>query len=122
MPLRTPPAPILTTRARNMRKEPTDAERLLWKHLRNRQFLGLKFKRQAPLGNYIADLFCEEQKVIVEADGGQHGDNSYDAKRDAWLKSQGYWVFRFWNHEILLDIESVLATLERDLGLVYRAK
>lgn len=119
MPHRVPPKPILTVRTRCLRKDSTDAEAKLWHQLRNRQFFGLKFKRQVPLGNYIADFFCEERGFIIEADGEQHGDNKYDHLRDAWLLAQGYVVMRFWNHEILKNLDSVLATIARDLGIEY---
>ena len=101
-----------------MRHEPTDAERKLWRSFRNQQFFKLKFRRQVPVGSYIADFLCFERMLIVEADGSQHGDNLYDVKRDVWLKSQGFIVMRFSNHDILSNIESVLATIARDIGFV----
>jgi len=89
-----------TDLARSLRKRFTDAERLLWKHLRTKQIDGLKFRRQETIGNYIVDFVCYEQKVIVEADGGQHSAER-DADRDEWLKAQGFRILRFWNHDIL---------------------
>lgn len=116
---RSPQAPVLTDRARFMRKEPTIAERQLWAKLRGRQFLNLKFKRQIPLGHYIADFICEGHKLIIEADGRQHGQSNFDEIRDAWFKSQGFTVLRFANEDILFNIDSVLATIARELDLNY---
>jgi len=110
---------LLTRRARGMRSEPTIAEQKLWISLRNQQFAGLKFRRQVPVGSYIADFLCFEKMLIIEADGDQHGENRSDSTRDMWLTSQGYIVMRFSNHDILSDIESVLATIARELGLVW---
>jgi very-short-patch-repair endonuclease len=94
-----------------MRREPTDAERKLWHALRDRRLDGLKFRRQVPIGNYIVDFICIEAKLIVEADGGQHAENTYDGERDDWLKAQGFTVLRFWNSEILNNIEGVMETI-----------
>ena len=79
----------------------------------------MKFRRQVPVGNYIADFLCFERNLIVEVDGGQHGDSTYDAKRDLWLQSEGYRVMRFSNHDVLTNMESVLATLARNLELKW---
>lgn len=89
-----------------MRREPTDAERKLWGLLANRRLSGLKFRRQVPVGNYIADFLCHEVKLIVELDGSQHLDSDYDAVRDAWLKAQGFTVLRMWNGDVLTNPES----------------
>ncbi len=97
--------------AKNLRKRPTDAERLLWKYLRSKQIEGHKYRRQEPIGNYIADFVCFETKVIVEVDGGQHATAEKDVERDAWLRSQGFKVLRFWNHDVLLNIEGVLGVI-----------
>ena len=107
----------MTERARELRKNQTDAERTLWNHLRDRRFEGYKFRRQRPVGRYIVDLTCLEERLIIEVDGGQHSvQELYDSERDEWLKSQGYRVLRFWNNQVLNDIEAVkdaiLATLE----------
>jgi len=96
--------------ARRMRHFSTDAERRLWRVLRNRNLGGFKFRRQVPMGNYIIDFYCLEAKVVVEADGGQHSEPShvtYDNKRTAFLKSQGVHVMRFWDHDVLRDTEVV---------------
>jgi very-short-patch-repair endonuclease len=96
----------MTSLSRSLRKRPTDAERLLWKYLRTKQIEGLKFRRQEPIGNYIVDFVCYERAVIVEVDGGQHSAE-IDADRDTWLSTQGFKVLRFWNHDVLLNIEGV---------------
>ena len=99
-----------------MRRAPTDAERALWRLLRDRRFSGYKFRRQTPLGPYIVDFLCFQERLIVEADGGQHADNPRDHDRDAWLVAQGFRVRRFWNIEILTQPEMVADTLWRDLA------
>ena len=96
-------------RARQLRKNPTDAERLLWQKLRFWQVDGRKFRRQQPLGGYIVDFVCLERRLIVELDGGQHADrNAYDKKRDDWLRNQGFVILRFWNHDVLNNIDGVV--------------
>jgi very-short-patch-repair endonuclease len=98
--------------AKLLRKNPTDAERLLWSKLRRRQLGGFKFRRQRPIGPYICNFVCVETQVIVELDGLQHLDESkYDARRDAILTSNGYRVLRFWNADVLYRTESVLETI-----------
>jgi very-short-patch-repair endonuclease len=94
--------------AKTLRKRPTDAERLLWKHLRTKQIEGLKFRRQEPIGNYVVDFVCFESYVIIEVDGGQHAASEKDSVRDAWFRSQGFKVLRFWNHDVLLNIGGIL--------------
>ncbi len=106
----------LRTHAREMRKAPTDAEKILWHILRDRRFSGYKFRRQAPIGNYIADFVCPSERLIVEADGSQHAESPRDAARDAWFASQGFRVRRFWNAEILQKREMVADTLWADLA------
>ncbi len=97
--------------AKALRQNMTDAERLLWKHLRAHRFSGHKFRRQQPIGSYIVDFIHYGARLIVECDGGQHNDSQYDRRRDAWLEAQGFRVLRFWNHEILNKTESVLSTV-----------
>jgi very-short-patch-repair endonuclease len=95
-------------RARELRKNPTEAERILWRHLRLRQIEGHKFRRQQPIGNYIVDFICLEGRVVVEVDGGQHSEQAhYDSERDAWLREQGFRVLRFWDNQVLKETESV---------------
>lgn len=104
----------MTERARNLRQRSTDAEKALWQRLRNRQ-LGYKFRRQVPIGRYIADFLCFEKKLVIEADGYHHRNNPNDAVRDAWFEAQGYRVLRFWNSEILENTEGVLEVIRRAL-------
>ena len=103
----------LTKKAKDLRKNATDAERFLWKHLRLRQVEGLKFRRQEPIGKYIVDFVCFEKAVVVEVDSGQHSEE-VDSDRDGWLRSQGFNVLRFWNHEVLTKIEGVLEMILRN--------
>ena len=101
--------PTLLDRAKSLRIQQTDTEKHLWFHLRSRRMNGLKFRRQVTIGNYIADFVCIDRKMIIEVDGGQHGDQqNYDQERTDYLKSRGYHVLRFWNHEVLGDTDSVL--------------
>ncbi len=86
----------------------TDAEHLLWYRLRNRQFEKFKFRRQYIIAPYIVDFICLSKRLIIEVDGGQHCDSAYDVTRTRFLKDKGYKVIRFWNHDVLLEIESVL--------------
>jgi very-short-patch-repair endonuclease len=95
-------------RARQLRQNATDAERLLWRKLRFWQIDGLKFRRQQPLGQYIVDFVCLEKRLVIEVDGGQHAENAnYDTQRDDWLRDQGFAVLRFWNHDVLKNITDV---------------
>nr|VFJ96659.1 MAG: Very-short-patch-repair endonuclease [Candidatus Kentron sp. LFY] len=96
-------------RARSLRQNATDAEKLLWRHLRNRQLSGFKFRRQMPVEPYIVDFACLEAKLIIELDGGQHAEQqTYDQNRSRVLGSRGYRVLRFWNNEMLRDMDAVL--------------
>jgi len=98
-------------RARKLRREQTDAEKRLWSRLRDHR-LGVKFRRQFPIGPFVADFCCHECRLIIEIDGEQHAANaSYDERRTAFLGEQGYRVLRFWNHEIMADTERVLAQI-----------
>ena len=106
-------------KARELRKNPTEAERKLWKHLRLHQIGGYKFRRQQPLGQYILDFVCLEKRLIVELDGGQHSEQIvYDSERTEWLEAQGFRVLRFWNNEVLKEIEVVKEVIAEALGLV----
>ena len=96
-----------TNRARALRQNQTETERILWSHIRSRRLAGHKFRRQRPLGGYIVDFVCFERRLIIEVDGGQHADQrTYDARRQSWLESQGFRVLRLWNNEVLSDIEA----------------
>ncbi|MBI5006184.1 MAG: endonuclease domain-containing protein [Nitrosomonadales bacterium] len=98
--------------AREMRSKMTDAEALLWKLLRNRRIADAKFRRQHPVGRYILDFYCDEKRLGVELDGGQHGEaTGYDEIRDAWLQSQGIKVLRFWNNQMLAETEAVMEAI-----------
>lgn len=100
--------------AKDLRKRPTDTERFLWKYLRARRFEGLKFRRQEPIGRYIVDFICHETRIVIEVDGGQHStDREKDIVRDTWLNEQGYTVLRFWNNEVLSNIEGVLEVIRK---------
>jgi very-short-patch-repair endonuclease len=102
-------------RARQLRREMTDAERLLWFLLRGRRLAGCKFRRQHPIGPYIADFVCLDHRLIVEADGGQHADArlAADELRTKWLMDQGWRVVRFWNGDILYRQNDVLEAIVR---------
>ena len=102
--------------AKHLRRNMTDAERLLWRHLRSHRLAGEKFRRQQPLGGYVVDFVHFGARLIVEADGGQHNTSHHDAQRDAWLKAQGFRVLRFWNNEILLNTDDVLAVIFEAVG------
>jgi very-short-patch-repair endonuclease len=95
-------------RARALREAPTDAESLLWYHLRDRRLADHKFRRQRPIGPYFADFACLEAKLIVELDGGQHVEAAgYDENRTRFIEAQGYRVLRFWNNEVLTQTDAV---------------
>jgi very-short-patch-repair endonuclease len=105
-------API-TRNARKLRTAPTEAEQLLWQQLRGKSMTGVKFRRQYPVGPFIADFACIQLKLVIEADGGQHLDNPYDKRRDAYFKSRGYVVLRYWNDQILAETAAVLEDIYR---------
>ena len=96
--------------ARGLRKQPTEAERRLWQLLRRRGF-GARFSRQVPIGPFVVDFACHEQRLVVEVDGGEHADNPSDVRRTAWLAGAGYRVVRFWNDEVLANPEGVYERL-----------
>ncbi|MBU4234164.1 MAG: endonuclease domain-containing protein [Proteobacteria bacterium] len=99
-------------RARALRKRMTDAERLLWRHLRNRELGGWKFRRQYPVGPFIVDFICVEKNLVIEVDGGQHAENeALDLQRSAYLNKMGYRVLRFWNNEVLQETEADLTAI-----------
>ena len=95
-----------------MRAEATDAERALWRELRAGRLAEFRFRRQQPLGNYIVDFVCFESKLVIEVDGGQHDEQrDYDNRRDAWLAEQSFRVLRFWNNEVMGNLEGVMETI-----------
>jgi very-short-patch-repair endonuclease len=94
----------------------TDAEQLLWRSLRSKQLKGHRFRRQHPIAQYIADFVCIEQKVVVEIDGGQHQEQvEYDERRATFLQKQGWQVLRFWNNDVLNNLEGVLSVIAANL-------
>lgn len=101
--------------SRNLRQNQTDVEKKLWYELRNRRFLGLKFRRQFPIDKYIVDFCCFEKKLIIELDGGQHNEITslkYDEARTKFFKDEGYQVLRFWNTDVVNNIEGVLESIK----------
>jgi very-short-patch-repair endonuclease len=112
--------PVATERARELRAHATDAERRLWSRLRAHGLGGYKFRRQYPIGKYVVDFACRSEQVVVELDGGGHGNDeaeSDDAMRTAYIDKCGYRVLRFWNLDVLTDTDRVvgviLAALDR---------
>lgn len=102
--------------SRRLRSEMTDAERRLWQCLRLRQVEGHKFRRQHPLGRYILDFVCLERRLVVEVDGGQHSEQQdYDETRTEWLRWRGFRVVRFWNNEIMNNIDGVMEAIRQAL-------
>lgn len=108
----------LTVLAKELRNKSTDAERLIWYHLRARRFGRLRFRRQQPIGEYVVDFACMERRLVIELDGGQHvAGEAYDRVRDQWLAKQGFKVLRYWNNDVLKNTEAVLADLYEQVGL-----
>jgi very-short-patch-repair endonuclease len=104
--------PLTTNRARSLRTGMTETERLLWQVLRSKQINGHRFRRQHPIGPYIADFACIQQKIIIELDGSQHQDQiAYDQQRSAFLQARGWRVLRFWNNDVLNNLSGVLASI-----------
>jgi len=102
---------VLVTRARSLRGIMTDAERKLWQMLRNRRFASAKFRRQVPLGRYVADFLSFEKRIVIEVDGGQHAGSASDVTRDHWFRRQGFTVLQFWNNDVLTNLRGVFAAL-----------
>jgi very-short-patch-repair endonuclease len=101
---------------RRLRRDQTDAEKILWSFLRNKQFRGKRFLRQHGLGPYILDFYCPDIKLAIELDGGQHNEcegKVHDAIRSEYLLNQGVKVLRFWDHEVFQEIEGVLGKMEK---------
>ena len=101
--------PIVATsgNARALRRLMTDAERKLWLALRARRFAAAKFRRQVPIGPYVADFLCYEQRLVIEVDGGQHAESERDKVRDRWFARNGFRVLRFWNNDVLTNLDGV---------------
>ncbi len=113
------PENLLRDRVRQIRREPTESERRMWRLLRDRRLGSFKFRRQEQLGRYIVDFVCFERKLIVEGDGGQHAENAYDARRDAWLRSRGFEALRFWNNDVLTNASGVQSMIALRLVLEW---
>ena len=106
-------------RARSLRQNLTEAERRVWQRLRSRQMKGYRFRRQVPIGRYIADFVCHEARLIVEIDGGQHDRSSpQEAERSGFLQNEGYRILRFWNNDVLANLEGVHAIITEELGRI----
>lgn len=104
----------LSKTAKELRKRATEAEQHLWRHLKARQLEGLKFRRQEQIGRFIVDFVCYETEIVVEVDGGQHSNEKIkDNERTDWLNSQGFEVLRFWNNEVLTNIEGVIEAIRK---------
>lgn len=88
----------------------TETEALVWSEVRRRQF-GCRIRRQEPIGPFVVDLVCKRHRWILEIDGSQHNDSSYDINRDRWLRARGYRIVRLWSHEVMADLEMVMRTI-----------
>ncbi len=109
---------MASPRARTLRGNPTDAEQKLWSALRRQQIDGNRFRRQHPIGGFVVDFVCLAEKLIIEVDGGQHAQNvEADSERTAWLEARGYRVLRFWNNDVLGNIDGVLQVIQSTLAL-----
>jgi very-short-patch-repair endonuclease len=107
-----------TEMAKNLRRNQSDAEKKLWSRLRNTQLNGVKFRRQQSIGDYIVDFISFEKNLVVEVDGGQHNESvsiKDDQRRTRYLESRGYRVIRFWNTEVLQNIEGVVLKILESL-------
>ena len=102
--------------AKKLRINSTDTEKYLWKYLRGKQLTGFKFRRQHTIGRYIVDFVNLERRIIIELDGGQHLENKKDKLRDKWLKERGYDVLRFWDNEVLMNVEGVLEVIKEKIS------
>ena len=109
----------LQENARNLRKNQTESETLLWSKLRSRQLSGFKFRRQHPIGHYILDFYCTEAHLAIEIDGGQHAEDENckrDKLRTEYMKRKGIQVIRFWNNDVLEHLEDVVSEIEATLN------
>ncbi|MBN9220736.1 MAG: endonuclease domain-containing protein [Mesorhizobium sp.] len=109
-----PHQPVLPEKrrfARTLRRDLTEAEDKLWRELRGRKLDRIKFRRQVPIGRFVADFLCAEAMLIVEIDGSQHADSAHDHERDAELKLRGFRILRFWNDDVLRELDSVCDTI-----------
>ena len=106
---------IRTGLARRLRRDSTSAEAHLWNRLRSRAIDGHKFVRQQPLGRYVVDFICRERRLVIEVDGGQHVENSRDLIRDQWLREHNFRILRFWNNDVMSNMDGVLETIAEAL-------
>lgn len=104
--------------ARALRSNLTESERKIWQSLRKKQCQGLRFRRQVPIGKYIVDFACLDKKIILEINGGQHSLEK-DKRRDDYLRSQGFFVMHFWNHDVLSNLSGVLKTIEQTINIAH---
>ncbi|MBL0936736.1 MAG: endonuclease domain-containing protein [Rhizobiaceae bacterium] len=111
-----PVPPVKRSFARTMRREPTEAEDRIWHELRGRRLDRIKFRRQVPIGRYVVDFVCLEAMLVVELDGSQHAESAHDMVRDAELKTRGFRVLRFWNDDVLRDMNGVCDTIIAYVG------
>jgi very-short-patch-repair endonuclease len=105
-------------KARQLRRDQTEAERAIWQKLRELKTEGFHFRHQAPMGKYIADFACQHARIVIEIDGGQHALEDArvaDAERTAWLRTRGYTVLRFWNNDVLSNLDGVMTILRAAL-------
>ena len=112
--------PLLKERRRELRRNQTDAEKVFWAHVRNSQFFGMRFFRQYSVGPYILDFYCPALKLAIELDGGRHNQTEareYDAARSEFLNAHGIEVIRFWNDEVLSEIDGVMARVEMKVAV-----
>ena len=115
-----PVPPALLQAARDLRQHMTDAERRLWLCLRGKQLDGFRFRKQHPIAHFVLDFYCPAVRLAIEIDGGQHNtapERASDAERTRYLKTHGIWVLRFWNHEVLQNLPSVLERIWEALHL-----
>jgi very-short-patch-repair endonuclease len=105
-----------TNRVRQLRRNATDAEMKLWFAVRDRRLAGFKFVRQKSIGPYVVDFLCRDCNLVVEVDGGQHAESTHDEIRDAFLTSEGYSILRFWNSDVLGNIDGVLQAILASLN------
>ena len=112
---------IQRERRRGLRENQTEAEILLWERIRDRKLNGLKFRRQYGVGPYILDFFCSDKRIAIELDGEQHKNNQeYDTERDLYLNDKDIKVLRFWNEELIRDIEGILKRVEESVKVKKR--
>jgi very-short-patch-repair endonuclease len=110
---------LITEAAKELRRRQTEAEKILWLKLKNKQLCGVKFRRQEPIGNFVVDFVSFEKKLIIEVDGNPHREKTtklIDDQRTIWLREEGFRVLRFWNSDVLDNTEKVLKKLKKELG------